>query len=491
MDPEEHLQKCSNMKCQRVQVDGSFVPAIQDESMEVAHLLAEPRSDHVSVDGILYFHEENVGKCCDIKNLSRGFEFGLRTSIGGSGSYTTLNGKDDSKLEVLDELLKDVENDGLNVTDEFSCEDYLLDFEFADKGAGLCGEPLLQSSSSESHSPGLSGSSNGVGGVSESSKVAVELSEYKNDFLDNRVTHDLHGAFRNVSCQTSIEDGICNSLDVKHLNELDNDLPLADSVLSCKKEKGSAEECDTAIVREKRCRKPTLRYIEEFSSLRSKEKVLSSATKNKPSSLASHHKLRHVRFRALRNIPGKNSDGQMSDVVLPELQVHKQCLKNEELEYDEESNASESEDECATPKRYRKDDRRKHQRMWTLCEVIKLVDGISEYGVGRWTDIKRVLFSSSSYRTPIDLRDKWRNLLRASSAQKFNNREIEQKQQQHALRSLPSTVLHRVHELAKIHPYPRERYSKESFASQVGSSILPTRTKGGPSKSNVRRKKCT
>ena len=96
-----------------------------------------------------------------------------------------------------------------------------------------------------------------------------------------------------------------------------------------KKEKGSAEECDTAIVREKRCRKPTLRYIEEFSSLRSKEKVLSSATKNKPSSLASHHKLRHVRFRALRNIPGQNSDGQTSDVALPELQVHKQCLKNE------------------------------------------------------------------------------------------------------------------------------------------------------------------
>lgn len=42
--------------------------------------------------------------------------------------------------------------------------------------------------------------------------------------------------------------------------------------------------------------------------------------------------------------------------------------------------------------------------MWTLSEVIKLVDGVSEYGVGRWTEIKRLLFSSSGYRTPIDLR---------------------------------------------------------------------------------------
>ncbi|XP_054823633.1 uncharacterized protein LOC129321749 isoform X2 [Prosopis cineraria] len=450
MDPEEYLQKCSNMKCQRVQVDGSLVPAIQDESMEVEHLLAEPRNDHVSVDGILYFHEESVGRCA-VENLSHGFEFGLRTSIGGSDSHTTLNGKHDLKLEVLDGLLDDVEIDGLNATDGFSCEDYLLDFEYPDQAVGLCGELLLQSSSSESHSPGLSGSSNGVGGVSESSKVAIEQIEYKNNFLDDRVAHDLHGAFRNNSYQTSIEDGTCNSLDMQHLNELDNDTPLADSILSCKKKKGSVDECQITAVREKRCRKPTLR------------------------------------FRALRHIPCKNSGSQTSDMALPELQDHKQCLKSEELEYEE--SASESEDECVTPKRYNKNDRRKHQRMWTLSEVIKLVDGISEHGVGRWTDIKRLLFSSSSYRTPIDLRDKWRNLLRASSAQKFNNKETEQKQQ-HALRSLPSTVLRRVRELAKIHPYPRERYSKESSAGQVGSSALPIQTKCGPSKRNVRRKKC-
>lgn len=89
--------------------------------------------------------------------------------------------------------------------------------------------------------------------------------------------------------------------------------------------------------------------------------------------------------------------------------------------------------------------------MWTLTEVMNLVDGISEYGVGRWTDIKRLLFAASAYRTPIDLRvqgnslpikvlslfsnidlcsllcllqDKWRNLLRASCAHKLKKKEV-------------------------------------------------------------------
>lgn len=76
----------------------------------------------------------------------------------------------------------------------------------------------------------------------------------------------------------------------------------------------------------------------------------------------------------------------------------------QKLEYDNGPSPSESVDEYFTPKSSRGQDRRQHQRMWTLSEVVNLVDGISEYGVGRWTDIKRCLFSSSSYRTPIDLR---------------------------------------------------------------------------------------
>lgn len=48
--------------------------------------------------------------------------------------------------------------------------------------------------------------------------------------------------------------------------------------------------------------------------------------------------------------------------------------------------------------------RRKHHRIWTLNEVVKLVEGVARYGVGRWSEIKRVFFASHSHRTSVDLK---------------------------------------------------------------------------------------
>jgi len=48
--------------------------------------------------------------------------------------------------------------------------------------------------------------------------------------------------------------------------------------------------------------------------------------------------------------------------------------------------------------------RRKHHRAWTLVEVIKLVEGVSRCGAGRWSEIKRLSFASYSYRTSVDLK---------------------------------------------------------------------------------------
>lgn len=48
--------------------------------------------------------------------------------------------------------------------------------------------------------------------------------------------------------------------------------------------------------------------------------------------------------------------------------------------------------------------RRKHHRAWSLSEVKKLVEGVSQYGVGKWSVIKKLTFSSHSYRTPVDLK---------------------------------------------------------------------------------------
>ncbi|GAB2303164.1 hypothetical protein Dimus_037160 [Dionaea muscipula] len=57
-------------------------------------------------------------------------------------------------------------------------------------------------------------------------------------------------------------------------------------------------------------------------------------------------------------------------------------------------------------KRISEKTRRKRNKLWSLPEVVKLVDGISQFGVGKWTAIRRKFFSSSSYRTSLDIRIK-------------------------------------------------------------------------------------
>ncbi|GAB2302633.1 hypothetical protein Dimus_036633 [Dionaea muscipula] len=49
-------------------------------------------------------------------------------------------------------------------------------------------------------------------------------------------------------------------------------------------------------------------------------------------------------------------------------------------------------------------DRKKRNKLWSFPEVVKLVDGISQFGVGKWIAIRRTFFSSSSYRTSLDIR---------------------------------------------------------------------------------------
>lgn len=61
-------------------MDESYAPSLQDDEMEVEHLHAEPRNEHGSMDGILYFNE-NIGRCYYAENLSIGFEFGLQISF--------------------------------------------------------------------------------------------------------------------------------------------------------------------------------------------------------------------------------------------------------------------------------------------------------------------------------------------------------------------------------------------------------------------------
>ncbi|XP_017977324.1 PREDICTED: uncharacterized protein LOC18597982 isoform X3 [Theobroma cacao] len=395
-DRKPHLiKKLSDMKRQRV--DESIVPGLEDEATEVEHLLAEPKSEHVSVDGVLCFGKENLEKHLKMEDFSCAFDFGWKINCGGLDSIHGQGG-DDLKLEVLDGLLDEVDEvDDIHAAHDLSgaCEDFLLDIEFPEKFSELepCEGSNLHNSSSESHSPGFSGSSNSAGGISESSIAAVQESNGRNGVLGKMVNCDVHQTFRSkCGCQAPVMDTI----------------------------------------------HPTIENMQDLDQSDDDEKPL-------------------------------------------------------ELESDYELSASESEDEHKRSKRSKTAcDRRKHQRMWTLAEVIKLVDGIAQYGVGRWTDIKRLLFASSAYRTPVDLRDKWRNLLRSSSALKHNRREVEN-DLKHAVRPLPKPVVRRIRELATIHPYPRVRSPKISPVD-APSSKHPTTTKGAPvypHARNLRRKKCS
>ncbi|KAJ7566538.1 hypothetical protein O6H91_02G108100 [Diphasiastrum complanatum] len=94
--------------------------------------------------------------------------------------------------------------------------------------------------------------------------------------------------------------------------------------------------------------------------------------------------------------------------------------------------------------------RRKHHRPWTLREVMTLVEGVARCGGGKWADIKKLAFSSVSYRTAVDLKDKWRNLLRASRAQLQSAKQGENRKRHFSV-SIPGPILARVRELAALH----------------------------------------
>lgn len=75
------LQQFLIFFCQ-VKVDDSFAPALEDEAIEVQHLVAEPKTDHVSVDGVLCLGKENSSKCSETDGFSYGFNDGMRKNIG-------------------------------------------------------------------------------------------------------------------------------------------------------------------------------------------------------------------------------------------------------------------------------------------------------------------------------------------------------------------------------------------------------------------------
>ncbi|KAI4304691.1 hypothetical protein MLD38_040166 [Melastoma candidum] len=93
--------------------------------------------------------------------------------------------------------------------------------------------------------------------------------------------------------------------------------------------------------------------------------------------------------------------------------------------------------------------RRKHYISWTLSEVMRLIEGVSYLGVGKWSKIKRLLFATSKHRTSVDLKDKWRNLVKAGAHLRRKKKGLQSRKQ--FSHQAPESVLRRVRELAESH----------------------------------------
>ncbi|KAJ3699166.1 hypothetical protein LUZ61_002871 [Rhynchospora tenuis] len=151
--------------------------------------------------------------------------------------------------------------------------------------------------------------------------------------------------------------------------------------------------------------------------------------------------------RQLKDIPDKQEKENQEETVAESDEVPE--MSPDEAQSGGENAHDSNHDECeSVPKGSHV--RRKHHRAWTLCEVLKLVEGVARYGAGRWSEIRRLSFASYSYRTSVDLKDKWRNLLKASMAHPSVEREGKHTRKPASL-PIPTSILLRVRELAELH----------------------------------------
>ncbi|KAL0426416.1 UNVERIFIED_CONTAM: hypothetical protein Slati_2816400 [Sesamum latifolium] len=257
----------------------------------------------------------------------------------------------------------------------------------------------------------------------------------------------------------------------------------------------------TDLPTQKRSRKPTQRYVDELADpipaySRKRREVSTSTLKDKSLGVKDHKKC-NVASRSTQ-LPAEESSVIAIQVPFGSL-VHKECPKGRTCDLAQHVDArnliTKSKGKCVTPNKKKKRDecisaihlkkrddcaarahqkkrddciitespeevsgRRKHHRLWTITEVRKLIDGVSQYGVGRWSRIKKLFFSTSAHRTSVDLKDKWRNLLKASGI--LDQERQGEKKRNMAWRPLPKSILRRVCELATIYPYPKGQRPK-------------------------------
>ncbi|PQM36208.1 uncharacterized protein Pyn_02102 [Prunus yedoensis var. nudiflora] len=252
-------------------------------------------------------------------------------------------------------------------------------------------------------------------------------------------------------------------------------------------ELSSSDERDKAgaFAMQKRSRRPPRRYIEELAESKSKfySRKCGVACKRSKNSFLHVRSDKNNRQKETQEetLLCQDKSYDVGCIQVPfglpveagQLEEHNSSLNSEdckdhrllrsseklEIEYSPAKSQEEiSEDECVLRRSTQKGSKQiKHYTSWTSSEVMKLIEGVSQCGVGRWSEMKRSLFSSCSHRTAVDIKDKWRNLLKASCTQLQKERKIKRDISKQASDHVPESVLQRVRELAVIYPYPRRK----------------------------------
>ncbi|XP_052191640.1 uncharacterized protein LOC127800930 [Diospyros lotus] len=499
--------------------DGSFFPSLEDEVIGVQHLLAEPNCNDFG-DDVLGFNAFNHHKCfaCDEFSAVE-YDSTKPDSDALSCGHNLLEKVkefSDEALSGTDIMVLDVKN---NISD--TCEDYLLDTEFVDEASHP--NPVKGSAVGNMHMESKSMVSEDAVCVAEVPEVSIACipvldSACQNSSLPDNMTIDesvvvaanekesemilptSDQCSQRVSTSFKVMSNLKGRPGVNYVEERnENRVSLKASSSENRNALFSFSELreeETVLVMGKRSRKPTRRYIEEsleqHSGHHKKRRGNSNACPNpKVVDNGSYKKHSHKGFRAKHFVYQKESfrgaciqvpfgepvQGDHSKKKVLESEGCKDSsLLSANADSDADSFSTESqncvseEDYSTGTKSQKGKTRRKHHMYWSLSEVLKLVEGVSMYGVGRWTEIKKLMFRSSANRTSVDLKDKWRNLLRASCPHMRSKREVESRRK-HSSQVIPPSILHRIRELAAMHPYPRERKTQVLQTASVASPI--------------------